>query len=69
MVSEKKILQRAGQCSQAVFLDDPPNVTALKELFIEISNGSSHKMIARGQEKIQRGLMITANETVTGSAN
>ena len=31
--SKEKILQRASQCSIGVFLDDPPNISALKELF------------------------------------
>lgn len=67
-VTKEKILRRASQCSIGVFLDDPPNISALKELFIDFFNGASRDTIARGQEKIRCGLMITANDTVSGSA-
>lgn len=67
-VTKEKILKRASQCSIGVFLDDPPNISALKELFTDFFNGASHDTIAHGQEKIRCGLMITANDTVSGSA-
>jgi len=67
-VSKEKILQRASQCSVGVFFDDPPNISALQELFVVFFNGASRDTIARGQEKIRCGLMITANDTVGGSS-
>ena len=66
--SKEKILQRASQCSIGVFLDDPPNISALKELFIDFFNGASRETIARGKEKIRCGLMVTSNDVVSGTA-
>ena len=66
--SKEKILQRASKCSLGVFLDDPPNISAMKQLFIDFFNGASRETIAGGQEKIRCGLMITSNDTVAGTA-
>ncbi|KAJ7384019.1 hypothetical protein OS493_024031 [Desmophyllum pertusum] len=42
---------RASQCSIGVFLDDPPNISALKELFIDFINGASRETIAGAKKK------------------
>lgn len=62
-----KVLQRGNKSTLGVFLDDPPDISSLKEVFVSFYNGASRDTISRGVEKIRCGLMVSSNDVVGGN--
>lgn len=65
--SKENILNGASNTTMGVFINDPPSVTACKELVVDFFNRSDTGTLSRGIEPIRCGLMMTSNDVLSGS--